>query len=203
MAYADYRDIMEITEQMISSVAQQVLGTQIIHFDGHEINLTPPWKRLEIRQGLLDETGIDISEYKTAAELSAVLREKGIQHNPNSPRGKIIGDMMEQFLEPILIQPTFLYDYPRDISPLAKNKPGDPQTVERFEGFVAGMELCNAFTELNDPLEQEKRFLELGRPTPKATKSATPWMKTICGRWLTVCPPRADLGWASTALSCC
>ncbi len=163
MAYADYRDIMEITEQMISSVAQQVLGTQIIHFDGHEINLTPPWKRLEIRQGLLDETGIDISEYKTAAELSAVLREKGIQHNPNSPRGKIIGDMMEQFLEPILIQPTFLYDYPRDISPLAKNKPGDPQTVERFEGFVAGMELCNAFTELNDPLEQEKRFLELGR----------------------------------------
>jgi lysyl-tRNA synthetase class 2 len=163
MAYADYRDIMEITEQMISSVAQQVLGTQIIHFDGHEINLTPPWKRLEIRQGLLDETGIDISKYKTAAELSAVLREKGIQHNPNSPRGKIIGDMMEQFLEPILIQPTFLYDYPRDISPLAKNKPGDPQTVERFEGFVAGMELCNAFTELNDPLEQEKRFLELGR----------------------------------------
>jgi lysyl-tRNA synthetase class 2 len=163
MAYADYRDIMEITEQMISSVAQQVLGTQIIHFDGHEINLTPPWKRLEIRQGLLDETGIDISEYKTAAELSAVLREKGIQHNPNAPRGKIIGDMMEQFLEPILIQPTFLYDYPRDISPLAKNKPGDPQTVERFEGFVAGMELCNAFTELNDPLEQEKRFLELGR----------------------------------------
>src|SRR5690606_27229452 len=84
-------------------------------------------------------------------------------HNPNAPRGKMIGDMMEQFLEPILIQPTFLYDYPRDISPLAKNKPGDPQTVERFEGFVAGMELCNAFTELNDPLEQEKRFLELGR----------------------------------------
>jgi len=163
MAYADYRDIMEITEQMVSSVAQKVLGTQIIHFDGHEINLAPPWKRLEIRQGLLDQTGIDISQHKTAAELSAVLREKGIQHNPNAPRGKMIGDMMEQFLEPLLIQPTFLYDYPRDISPLAKNKPGDPQTVERFEGFVAGMELCNAFTELNDPLEQEKRFLELGR----------------------------------------
>jgi lysyl-tRNA synthetase class 2 len=163
MAYADYRDIMEITEQMVSSVAQKVLGTQIIHFDGHEINLAPPWKRLEIRQGLLDQTGIDISQHKTAAELSAVLREKGIQHNPNAPRGKMIGDMMEQFLEPLLIQPTFLYDYPRDISPLAKNKPGDPQTVERFEGFVAGMELCTAFTELNDPLEQEKRFLELGR----------------------------------------
>jgi len=163
MAYADYRDIMEITEQMVSSVAQKVLGTQIIHFDGHEINLAPPWKRLEIRQGLLDQTGIDISQHKTAAELSAVLREKGIQHNPNAPRGKMIGDMMEQFLEPLLIQPTFLYDYPRDISPLAKNKPGDPPTVERFEGFVAGMELCNAFTELNDPLEQEKRFLELGR----------------------------------------
>lgn len=163
LAYADYRDIMAITEQMISYVAQEVLGTQILHFDGHEIDLTPPWKRLEIRQGLLEQSGIDISQYKTAAELSAVLREKGIPHNPNAPRGKMIGDMMEQFLEPILIQPTFLYDYPRDISPLAKNKPGDPQTTERFEGFIAGMELCNAFTELNDPLEQEKRFLELGR----------------------------------------
>jgi len=79
MAYADYHSIMEITEQMVSNVAQQVLGTQIIHFDGHEINLTPPWKRLEIRQGLLEQTGVDISEYQTAADLSAVLREKGIQ----------------------------------------------------------------------------------------------------------------------------
>ena len=163
LAYADYRDIMAITEQMISYVAQEVLGTQILHFDGHEIDLTPPWKRLEIRQGLLEQSGIDISQYKTAAELSAVLREKGIPHNPNAPRGKMIGDMMEQFLEPILIHSTFFYFYPRDISPLAKNKPGDPQTTERFEGFIAGMELCNAFTELNDPLEQEKRFLELGR----------------------------------------
>ncbi|MHC1782654.1 MAG: amino acid--tRNA ligase-related protein [Anaerolineaceae bacterium] len=82
---------------------------------------------------------------------------------PGTARGKLIDGLLGDFLEPTLKQPTFLYDYPRDISPLAKNKPGQPQTVERFEGFVGGMELCNAFTELNDPMEQEKRFLEMGR----------------------------------------
>jgi len=87
----------------------------------------------------------------------------GLQFKPGETRGKLIGHLLEEFVEPTLIQPTFMYDYPRDISPLAKNLPGDPSTVERFEGFVNGMELCNAFTELNDPLEQEKRFLEMGR----------------------------------------
>ncbi len=163
MAYADYISVMEMTEQMISQVAQEVLGTQIIHFDGQEIDLTPPWKRIEIRQGLREETGIDVTLYPTAEALSAAMTEKAIEHNPNLSRGKLIGELMEQFLEPKLIQPTFLYDYPRDISPLAKNKPGDPQTVERFEGFIGGFELCNAFSELNDPLEQEQRFLEMGR----------------------------------------
>jgi lysyl-tRNA synthetase class 2 len=82
---------------------------------------------------------------------------------PGAARGKLIDGLLGDFLEPTLIQPTFLYDYPRDISPLAKSKPGDPTTVERFEGFIGGMELCNAFTELNDPLDQEARFLEMGR----------------------------------------
>jgi lysyl-tRNA synthetase class 2 len=91
------------------------------------------------------------------------MRQRGLHANPNIPRGKLIDGLLGDFLEPTLIQPTFLYDYPRDISPLAKNKPGDPLTVERFEGFVGGMELCNAFSELNDPLEQEKRFQEMGR----------------------------------------
>jgi len=194
MAYADYLTIMEMTEQMIFSVAQQVLGTQIIHFEGHEINLTPPWKRIQIREGLLEATGIDINSYKTAGELSQVLLTKGIQHNPNAPRGKIIGELMEQFLEPNLIQPTFLYDYPRDISPLAKTKPEDPQTVERFEGFIAGMELCNAFTELNDPLEQEKRFLEMGRTYAEGNEERHPMDEDFLRALAYGMPPTGGFG---------
>ena len=87
---------------------------------------------------------------------------KGLKFKPGSPRGKLIEAMLGDYLEPKLIQPVFIYDYPRDISPLAKSKPGDPNTVERFEGYIGGMELCNAFSELNDPLDQEARFVEMG-----------------------------------------
>ncbi len=91
------------------------------------------------------------------------MKAKNYPFKPGSARGKLIDALIGDYLEPTLLEPTFLYDYPRDISPLAKSKPGDPTTVERFEGFVAGMELCNAFTELNDPLDQEQRFIEMGR----------------------------------------
>ena len=163
MAYADFNIVMDLTEQMISYTAQEVLGTQKIVFNGQEIDLTPPWRRMEMRQAIIEATGIDIAGYETAESLSAVMTAKGIKHNPNATRGKLIGSLMDDFIEPNCIQPTFIFDYPRDISPLAKNKPGSVDTVERFEGFVGGMELCNAFSELNDPIEQEKRFVEMGR----------------------------------------
>ena len=163
MAYADYNIIMEMTEQMVSQVAQRVLGTMVIQYEGHEINLTPPWNRMQIRQGLIDHAGIDINEHPTAESLAELMQARQIPFKPGTPRGKLINTLMETYLEPVMIQPTFLYDYPRDISPLAKAKPEDPNTVERFEGYIGGVELCNAFTELNDPLDQEKRFLELGR----------------------------------------
>jgi lysyl-tRNA synthetase class 2 len=162
-AYADYLQVMEFTEQMIAYVAQKVLGRLKITYQGHEIDFTPPWRRLELRQGLLETSGIDIAEHPTAESLYQALVRLGHQPDPKASRGKLIDFMLSEFLEPTLIQPTFLYDYPRDISPLAKSKPGDPLTVERFEGYVAGFELCNAFTELNDPLDQEQRFLEMGR----------------------------------------
>ena len=101
---------------------------------------------------------------------------------------------MEQFLEPNLIQPTFLYDYPRDISPLAKTKPEDPQTVERFEGFIAGMELCNAFTELNDPLEQEKRFLEMGRTYAEGNEERHPMDEDFLRALAYGMPPTGGFG---------
>lgn len=162
-AYADYLQVMEMTEQMIAYVADKVLGKRQFTYQGNTIDVNPPWRRLDLRQGLLDVTGIDIQACPTTADLQRAMRGKGLPYDPNAPRGKLIDGLIGDYLEPTLIQPTFLYDYPRDISPLAKSKPGDPQTVERFEGFIAGMELCNAFTELNDPLDQEQRFLEMGR----------------------------------------
>jgi len=164
-AYADYLQVMELTEQMVSYVADKVLGTQKIKFKEHEIDLTPPWNRLEMRTGILETSGIDIAEHKTAEELLGAIKAKHPNQtpDPNATRGKLIDFLLSEFLEPTLIQPTFLYNYPRDISPLAKSIPGDPLTVERFEGYVAGFELCNAFTELNDPLDQEQRFIEMGR----------------------------------------
>jgi lysyl-tRNA synthetase class 2 len=162
-AYADYLKVMELTEEMVAFSIQQVCGRKKLTFQEHEIDFTPPWKRLELRAGLKDVCGIDIAGYPTAESLFKTIAKTGKVPDPKSTRGKLIDYMLSEFLEPTLIQPTFLYDYPRDISPLAKSKPGDPLTVERFEGYAAGFELCNAFTELNDPLDQEQRFLEMGR----------------------------------------
>jgi lysyl-tRNA synthetase class 2 len=163
MAYVDYYRVMELTEQMIAFVADQVLGRLTLSYQGRDINLEPPWRRVELRQGLLDVTGIDIDQHPTAASLAEAMQAKDLHPDPSAPRGKLIDSLLSDFLEPSLIQPAFVYNYPRDISPLAKSQPGNPAIVERFEGFVAGMELCNAFTELNDPLDQEARFLEMGR----------------------------------------
>jgi lysyl-tRNA synthetase, class II len=162
-AYADYLKVMELTEQMVTFVCNQVHGKLTFLYNGAEIDVTPPWKRVNLRQGLIDTAGIDISQYPTDQSLGDIMRQKGIPAKPGAARGKLIDQLLGDFLEPTFIQPTFLYDYPRDISPLAKSMPGDPTTVERFEGFIGGMELCNAFTELNDPLDQEQRFLEMGR----------------------------------------
>jgi lysyl-tRNA synthetase, class II len=162
-AYADYQKVMELTEEMIAFVCDQALGTRKVTFNGAEIDFNPPWNRVDLRQGLIEATGIDINAHPTGESLAKAMQEKGMKFNPDAARGKLIDHLLGEYLEPSFIQPTFLYDYPRDISPLAKNKPGDPSTVERFEGFAGGMELCNAFTELNDPLEQESRFLEMGR----------------------------------------
>lgn len=164
-AYADYLQVMELTERMVAFAAQQVTGSTTVTFAGHQLDFTPPWKRLEMRQGILETSGIDIAAHPTAAELYKAItaRHGNRAPDPKSARGKMIDFLVGEFLEPTLIQPTFLYNYPRDISPLAKSIPGDPLTVERFEGYVAGFELCNAFTELNDPLDQEQRFIEMSQ----------------------------------------
>ncbi len=163
MAYADYQSVMALTEEMIVFAADRVLGGPSFTYQGNVINLQPPWQRIQLNEAILEMSGIDIDAHPTAESLLAAMRAHGLQPDPGATRGKLIDSLLSNFVEPNLIQPAFIYNYPRDISPLAKSKPGNPGIVERFEGFIAGMEICNAFTELNDPLDQEDRFLEMGR----------------------------------------
>ena len=162
-AYADYLQVMDLTESMVAHVAERVLGTRQITYEGNAIDLSPPWRRLSLRDGLIETSGVDIMQHATADSLREAIGRLGKSTDPRATRGKLVDQLLAEYLEPTLIQPTFLVDYPRDISPLAKAKRGDPTTVERFEAYVAGFELVNAFTELNDPLDQEQRFLEMGR----------------------------------------
>jgi lysyl-tRNA synthetase class 2 len=163
MAYADYRDVMALTEDMIATVAEQVLGTTQLEYDGHAIDLATPWERQTLREIVMEMSGIDVADHSEAESLREAMVAKGHEPAPGSTRGKLIESLLTHYVEPRLVQPMFVYDYPRDISPLAKSKPDEPGTVERFEAFVGGMELCNAFTEINNPLDQEQRFLEMGR----------------------------------------
>jgi lysyl-tRNA synthetase class 2 len=163
IAYADYRDVMDLTEQLVAYTAQQAVGSRKIEYQGHEIDLSPPWRRIDLRAAIREHAEIDLQEHETAESLRSRMKELGHTPSPASTRGKLIDSLISSYVEPACIQPTIVCDYPRDISPLAKSKPEDPSVVERFEGFVGGMELCNAFTELNDPLDQEQRFLEMGR----------------------------------------
>ncbi len=173
--YADYHDVMRRVEEMIAFVADEVLGTPRLVYQGHEIDLSPPWRRLPLRQAILEATGIDYEAYPDAPGLAAVMRDKlGMQPDPHSNRGKLIDSLLGTHVEPDLIQPIFVTDYPREISPLAKASPDSPGIVERFEYFIGGMEMGNAFSELNDPLDQRERFLEQGRALEAGDEEAHP-----------------------------
>jgi lysyl-tRNA synthetase class 2 len=160
-AYTDYHGVMRRVEEMVAFAATEVLGSTRLVYQGHEIDVSPPWRRLPLRQGILDATGIDYDLYPDAGSLAAVMREcLSMQPDPGSNRGKLIDSLLGTHVEPDLIQPTFVTDYPREISPLAKKSPERPGIVERFEYFIGGVEMGNAFSELNDPLDQRQRFVE-------------------------------------------
>lgn len=157
-AYADYRDMMELTEGLVAHVAQEVRGGLQISYADNLIDLSPPWPRVGLQEAVLNYTGIDLERYPDAPSLGAAMAEAGFEVDPQKGRGRLIDDILDHSLRPHFIQPVFLVDYPVEMSPLAKQKPGAPHLVERFEAFIGGMEIANAFTELNDPLEQERRF---------------------------------------------
>jgi lysyl-tRNA synthetase class 2 len=160
-AYWDYRDVMDFTERMVAYAAEAVMGTTDIAYQGHTIRLAGPWSRLTMRDAIKQFAEIDYMDYPDAPSLAAAIRQIGGEAPLDAPWGKLVDGLLGDFVEPRLIQPTIIMDYPRDISPLAKGVPGDPLHVERFEFFIGGMEMGNAFTELNDPIEQRKRFESL------------------------------------------
>jgi lysyl-tRNA synthetase class 2 len=157
-AYSDYNDVMKLVEGMFMHVAEEVLGNTRLTRNRKTIDLALPWRRLYLREAVEEYSGIDFEAYPDTASLRKRMAELGIEVDPGKGRGRLIDELISTFVEPNIFQPTFLLDYPVDMSPLAKKKRGDGQLVERFEGFVDGMEVANAFTELNDPLEQRERF---------------------------------------------
>jgi lysyl-tRNA synthetase, class II len=159
-AYADYRDVMKMTEELVSSVARQVLGTTEIPYAGEVIKLDPPWKRLSFKQALLDKCGINFTDYPGADSLRLKMEQMGLQVDPLKDRGRLIDELLSTYVEPDLKQPTFIIDYPIEMSPLAKRHRDDPALVERFEAFIGTMEVANSFSELNDPREQRERFIQ-------------------------------------------
>ena len=158
-AYEDYNDMMDMAEQLISTVAKNVLGTTKITYQGTEIDLTPSWKRITMIDSIKEACGVDFNEIKTDEEAQAIAKEKGVEFEDiKNTRGHIINEFFETFVEETLIQPTFIMDYPVEISPLTKRKKDKPELVERFELFIGGREYGNAYSELNDPIDQYERF---------------------------------------------
>jgi lysyl-tRNA synthetase class 2 len=165
-AYADYEDIMRLVEDMHAAIAEHVLGTTRFEYIGAPVDLAPPWKRIRLREAILEFTGIDYDEYPERDQLAAIMREHGFDVDPKLGRGRLIDELKDAIIKgekAKIKDPVFLYDYPRDLSPLAKRKPGARDTAERFQAFAGGLELGNAFTELNDPLDQRARFEDQAR----------------------------------------
>jgi lysyl-tRNA synthetase, class II len=157
-AYADYQDIMELTENLVAHVAQEVLGTTTVQYGEYEIDLKPQWKRLHMVDAIKEYTGVDFWNVTSTEEAKQLAKESGIAYKETMEYGHIVNEFFEQKVEEKLIQPTFIFGHPVEISPLAKKNPDDPRFTDRFELFIVAREHANAFTELNDPIDQRERF---------------------------------------------
>jgi lysyl-tRNA synthetase class 2 len=193
-AYADYNDMMWLTEHMVAFIAEQALGSTQITFQGHSVDLAPPWRRWSLRDAIRELTGIDYMDYPTLDALWAEVQRRELDLSPQPTWGKLIDELLGEIVEPTLIQPTFIKDYPIDISPLAKPSPDDPQHVERFEIFVGGLETGNAYSELNDPLLQRERFEQQGVGAQAGDEEAHPMDEDYVMALMHGMPPTGGLG---------
>ena len=158
VSYADYQDLILLTEELISSLAQQLLGTTVIEYQSQTINLAPPWRRWSYHQAILEVNGLAPAVLTDREEALAAAKQLNVPVDPKWPLFNIVNEIFEETVEPRLEQPTFITDYPIEISPLARRKDADPALTDRFELYIAGREIANAFSELNDPLDQRERF---------------------------------------------
>lgn len=159
-AFADYRDMMDLTEEVVVKTAEKVLGTTTINYEGTTIELASPWKRMSMIEAVKEYSGKDFTNVTDLEEARAIAKELNVAVEPSFGIGKIINACFEEYVEDKLIQPTFITGHPKEISPLAKSNPENPEITDRFEAYIYGRELCNGFTELNDPIDQKERFLK-------------------------------------------
>lgn len=159
-AFADYRDMMDLTEEVVVKTAEKVLGTTTINYEGTTIELASPWKRMSMIEAVKEYSGRDFTNVTDLEEARAIAKELNVAVEPSFGIGKIINACFEEYVEDKLIQPTFITGHPKEISPLAKSNPENPEITDRFEAYIYGRELCNGFTELNDPIDQKERFLK-------------------------------------------
>ncbi|HEU5327403.1 MAG TPA: lysine--tRNA ligase [Thermomicrobiales bacterium] len=199
-AYADYETIMRLVEQMVHAIALDVLGGPKLTYEGRTIDLTPPWRRLPMREAILEFSGVDYGALPEQSALYAAAhaagQERGAQLDitPATVWPRIVDELFKTFVRPSIVEPTFIYDYPTPLSPLAKQKPGDPTTVERFQPIVLGAELGNAYTELNDPQEQLARFQEQSRDRAAGDEEAMPIDEDFVAALRYGMPPTGGLG---------
>ena len=159
-AFADYRDMMDLTEEVVVKTAEKVLGTTTINYEGTTIELASPWKRMSMIEAVKEYSGKDFTNVTDLEEARAIAKELNVAVEPSFGIGKIINACFEEYVEDKLIQPTFITGHPKEISPLAKSNPENPEITDRFEAYIYGREMCNGFTELNDPIDQKERFLK-------------------------------------------
>jgi lysyl-tRNA synthetase class 2 len=159
-AYATYKDLMDLTEELICHVAREVVGKLVFTYGGKEVNLTPPWDRLTVREAIVKYGNIDPAILEDREQLLRVAAGLGLELDQNIGHGKLLTELFDAVAEPKLWNPTFITEYPTEVSPLSRKNDANPEVVDRFELFIVGRELANAFSELNDPLDQKERFLK-------------------------------------------
>ena len=194
-AYTDYHGMMELAENLLSHCAKTILGTTKITYQGKEIDLTPPFRRQTMNDAVLEHTGVDFYACRDGAEAIEKAKSLGLEiEDKNAPIGKVLFAAFDEFVESKLIQPTFIIDYPVEVSPLTKRKPDNPGIVERFELFIAGAEYCNAFSELNDPIDQRARFEQQAQEKAKGDDEAMPIDENFIAALEYGMPPTGGIG---------
>lgn len=193
-SYADYHVMMEITEKIFCETAKAVCGSLQISYQGTPIDLTPPWPRLSIIEAIKKYTGIDWLQIHSDEEAVAAAVKLGVKIPPKSTKGMVLDEICSEFVEPKLVQPTFLIDYPIEISPLAKKMADNPELTYRFELFIYGREMANAFSELNDPVDQRERFMDQAKEKAKGDEEAMVWDEDFLAALEHGMPPTGGMG---------